>query len=107
MCAQELRRRVHAERLLAKISLTALRLDGAQQKNLGSYSLGQKNRQRRRKKERGGGLKMEKEMRFQDEVGRYINWNSIIPPMLDVWFKVLVTKDIDTGEIVIRIVEGD
>lgn len=53
----------------------------------------------------GKGKNMEKEYRFEDKIGRHVNWNKLIPEMVDVWFNVMVTKDIETGEIVVRVVE--
>lgn len=47
---------------------------------------------------------MDKEYTFIDKVGRLINWNALIPPMLDVWRAIQATKDND-GNIVVRVIE--
>lgn len=49
---------------------------------------------------------MDKEYRFIDKLGRHINWNSLIPPLLDTWFAVSATKDMKSGEIVVRVVDA-
>jgi hypothetical protein len=47
-----------------------------------------------------------KEYRFMDDMGHFVNWNALLPSMLDVWRAVQVTKS-DDGEIIIRVIELD
>lgn len=50
---------------------------------------------------------MEKELRFPEPFSKHIDWNTVIPDMVDVWLSVLVTKDSATGEIVVKVVEPE
>lgn len=48
---------------------------------------------------------MKKEYRFDANQGQYVNWNSLIPMMLDIWFAVKATRDLNTGEVVVKVSE--
>lgn len=49
-------------------------------------------------------MPLHKEYRFADDIGRHVNWNALLPEMLDVWRAVQVTKS-DDGDIVVKVIE--
>lgn len=48
---------------------------------------------------------MNREYRFTNELVRHINWNSLIPEMVDIWLAVRVVKQ-DDGGIVVSVDES-